>query len=120
MTTYLIIMILNPISQSQKYNLQQRFEKNTQVQRQQHEETAGLIIALATLGGPMQQLKTYLSRGNLPGDPLAQSFWAYLYRARNNWAFVMMMGFDVQKLNILVHNDEYVFSFYFYSNWLCT
>lgn len=95
-------MILNPISQSQKYNLQQRFEKNTQVQRQQHEETAGLIIALATLGGPMQQLKTYLSRGNLPGDPLAQSFWAYLYRARNNWAFVMMMGFDVQKLNILV------------------
>ena len=83
-------------------NLVQLFRKQAEDRQKHEEESACLLMALATLGGPMRHLKTYLTRGDLPGDPRAQSAWAYLFSARNDRAFVTTMGVDVRTFEIIL------------------
>ncbi|KAH9471875.1 hypothetical protein Pst134EA_002508 [Puccinia striiformis f. sp. tritici] len=74
-------------------------------QRQQEDEEAVLlIISLAILGEsrPFRQLQTYLTRGDLPGNPRSDSAWAYLYSARNNRAFITTMGVNVRTFDELL------------------
>jgi hypothetical protein len=70
--------------------------------RRKDDDAVALIVALATMGGPLQQMRTYLTRGDLPGDPLADSAWAYLWSAQNNQAFITTMGVDVHTFNTIL------------------
>ena len=63
---------------TQQYGQLEFFRKHVEDQRKKDDEAASLLMALATLGGPMQHLKTYLTRADLPGDPRAESAWAMM------------------------------------------
>ncbi|PLW11804.1 hypothetical protein PCASD_21061 [Puccinia coronata f. sp. avenae] len=70
--------------------------------RRKDDNAVALIVGLATMGGPLRQMRTYLTRGDLPGDPLADSAWAYLWSAQNNRAFITTMGVDVHTFNTIL------------------
>ncbi|PLW15589.1 hypothetical protein PCASD_21778 [Puccinia coronata f. sp. avenae] len=70
--------------------------------RRKDDDAVALIVALATMGGPLRQMRTYLTRGDLPGDPLADSAWTYLWSAQNNQAFITTMGVDVHTFNTIL------------------
>ncbi|KNE90844.1 hypothetical protein PSTG_15712 [Puccinia striiformis f. sp. tritici PST-78] len=73
-------------------------------QQDEDEESILLIVSLAVLGerGHLRQLRTYLTRGDLPGNPRADSAWAYLYSAQNDRAFITTMGVDVKTFDDLL------------------
>ncbi|PLW27671.1 hypothetical protein PCANC_24147 [Puccinia coronata f. sp. avenae] len=66
------------------------------------DDAVALIVALATMSGPLRQMRTYLTRGNLLGNPLADSPWAYLWSAQNNQAFITTMGVDVHTFKTIL------------------
>ena len=71
------------------------------INKKKDNEAASLLMALATLGGRMRHLKTYLTRADLPGYPQAESAWAYLWSVRNDQAFFTTMGVDVRTFDII-------------------
>jgi hypothetical protein len=83
--------------------IQHQFAQIASRRRHKDEEMGFLIVDLATMGGPSRKLRTYLTRGDLPGDPLAESAWAYLWGAQNNQAFITTMGVDVNTFNTILH-----------------
>ncbi|KNZ49212.1 hypothetical protein VP01_514g7 [Puccinia sorghi] len=73
-----IVMILNPISNLKNTNFTSSLRRILRFKDNSMKEKSGLIIAMETIGGPMQHLKTNLTHGDLPSNPLAQSAWANL------------------------------------------
>lgn len=55
----------NLASANQPYILSKR--------RQENDEMVMSFVDLACMGGPMRNIQTYLTRGDLPGDPLVDS-----------------------------------------------
>ncbi|PLW38814.1 hypothetical protein PCANC_16582 [Puccinia coronata f. sp. avenae] len=80
----------------------QRFAQMATRRRREDDNAVALIVGLATRGGPLRQMRTYLTRGDLLGDPLADSAWAYLWSAQNNRAFITTMGVDVHTFNTIL------------------
>ncbi|PLW52160.1 hypothetical protein PCANC_10268 [Puccinia coronata f. sp. avenae] len=84
----------NLASANQPYILSKR--------RQENDEMVMSFVALACMGGPMQNLQTYLTCGDLPGDPLVDSAWAYLWSSQNDRAFITTMGVDVNTFHVIL------------------
>ncbi|PLW28438.1 hypothetical protein PCASD_19136 [Puccinia coronata f. sp. avenae] len=79
----------------QRRQLRLCFSQIAARRRQEYDEAAIIIVALASMGGPIRNLRTYLTRGDLPGDPLVDSAWAYLWSSQSDRAFITTMGVDV-------------------------
>ncbi|EHS62780.1 uncharacterized protein PGTG_22680 [Puccinia graminis f. sp. tritici CRL 75-36-700-3] len=60
------------------------------------------LVLMAFAGGLIQQLRTYLTRGDLPGNPMADSAWAYMFSGQKNRAFITTMCVDVATFNNLL------------------
>jgi hypothetical protein len=70
--------------------------------RQENDEMVISFVALACMGGPVRNLQTYLTCGDLPGDPLVDSAWAYLWSSQNDRAFITTMGVDVNTFHVIL------------------
>ncbi|KAH9450939.1 hypothetical protein Pst134EB_018447 [Puccinia striiformis f. sp. tritici] len=70
----------------------------------EEEEAIALIITLGHLGTPglFRQIRTYLTRADLPVDPMKNSAWAFLWSARNDRGFITTMGVDVTTFDNLL------------------
>jgi hypothetical protein len=90
--------------EAMRHTLESIFAHNVTNQHQEDEEALVMIWALAYLGTPGQfrQLRTYLTRADLPSIPMANSAWAYLWRSRSDRAFITTMGVDVRTFDDLL------------------
>ena len=60
-------------------------------------------MALGFLGTPgYRSVRTYLTRADLPFNPMTDSAWARLWGARNDRAFITTMGVDLQTFDDLL------------------
>ncbi|KAA1069756.1 hypothetical protein PGT21_032783 [Puccinia graminis f. sp. tritici] len=81
-----------------------RFSQQTASKIQADEDAIVLFMAMDYLGTPGQfrQFQTYLTRADLPLNPMAHSPWAYLWQSRSDWAFITTMGIDVRTFDDLL------------------
>ena len=82
---------------------QRYFDQLSAEEEDESEELATIFVALAAMGGPLRQLRTYLTRADLPGDPLAESAWAYLWSSQSDRAFITTMGVDVNTFQTILN-----------------
>ncbi|KAI7943600.1 hypothetical protein MJO28_011128 [Puccinia striiformis f. sp. tritici] len=67
------------------------------------EEAAMMFMALGSLGTPgSRRIRTYLTRANIPMNPMTDSPWACLWRSRSDRAFITTMGVDVNTFDDLL------------------
>ncbi|OAV98410.1 hypothetical protein PTTG_09758 [Puccinia triticina 1-1 BBBD Race 1] len=80
------------------------FSSQNTSDKQQMDEAGALFMALSFFGTPgkFRQLRTYLTRADLPTLPMVNSPWAYLWASRNNQSFITTMGLDVRTFDDLL------------------
>ncbi|KAA1080360.1 hypothetical protein PGT21_004077 [Puccinia graminis f. sp. tritici] len=86
----------------QQRSIRLRFEQVAARRHREEDEATALLVSMAFAGGPIRQLRTYLTRGDLPGNPMSDSAWAYMFSSQNDRAFITTMGVDVATFNTLL------------------
>ncbi|KAA1064730.1 hypothetical protein PGT21_012802 [Puccinia graminis f. sp. tritici] len=69
---------------AQQHSIRLWFEQVAARQHREEDKATALLVSMAFAGGPIQQMRTYLTRGDLPGDPMADSAWAYMFSGQND------------------------------------